>query len=261
MTERHARAPAADAKADAFKFSDVEARRQKELPNRRKGERTRDSLKLAAIEVLGDIGYHDMRLSDICERADVSPATFYIYFENKTVITVEVLTEFLDALYDMEQLPSTVNTPFGVIRDANRRWLRAARANSGLFRCVYQLGDEIAEFNQLMQRVNYRWYRRVAASVAKRVPGADPGEAVVLLAAYGLGAILDEIARKLVVYPDPHFLAALEDERLTDDDLAEFLSVLWFRAIYGTNPPDELQSGAAQKLKKIVLQPGAKAAK
>ncbi len=243
-------------RADAFKFSDVEARRQRELPNRRKGERTRDALKLAAIEVLGDTGYHDMRLSDICERAQVSPATFYIYFENKTVITVEVLTEFLDALYDMEQLPGTVNTAFGVICSANRRWLRAARANSGLFRCVYQLGDEIPEFNQLMQRANFRWYKRVAASVAKRFPGADPGESVVLLAAYGLGAILDEIARKLVVYPDPHFLAALEDERLSDDDLAEFISVLWYRAIYGANPPDALKSPTAQKLRKIVLQPG-----
>ena len=51
----------------------------KNAPKRTKGARTKDALKLGAIKVLDDVGYHAMRLSDICEVAGVSGATFYLY--------------------------------------------------------------------------------------------------------------------------------------------------------------------------------------
>src|ERR1700712_3561887 len=53
-------------------------------PKRTKGARTRDALKLGAIKMLDSVGYHAMRVSDICDAAGVSGATFYLYFTNKS---------------------------------------------------------------------------------------------------------------------------------------------------------------------------------
>src|SRR5690242_10782142 len=45
-----------------------------------KGQRTRFRLKIAAIAALAEVGYQDLKVSDVCERAEVAQGTFYSYF-------------------------------------------------------------------------------------------------------------------------------------------------------------------------------------
>ena len=58
-------------------FATTLRRRQKNSGIRRKGERTRDRLKIAALQVLEERGYLKLRVSDVCKRARVSAAAFY----------------------------------------------------------------------------------------------------------------------------------------------------------------------------------------
>ena len=75
-------------------------------PKRTKGERTKEALKLGAIRVLDDVGYHAMRVSDLCEVAEVGSATFYLYFENKADITLQVLSDYL--AHGVDMLPEQI---------------------------------------------------------------------------------------------------------------------------------------------------------
>ena len=214
-------------------------------PKSTKGARTKDALKLGAIKVLDDVGYHAMRVSDICDAAGVALATFYLYFENKSDITLQVLSEYLEQGVDLLTTRDGARTPFEAIRAANLRWLQVTRANAGLSRCIMQLGDEEPGFRELTHSTNRAWYERIAASFARRFPGAVSAD-VALLAAYCLGAMMDEMARKLVVYPDPALLDVAGRIAPDDEAMADFLTVLWYRALYGSAPADPSLGEAAR---------------
>jgi len=226
-------------------------------PKRTKGERTKDALKVGAIRVLDDVGYHAMRVSDVCEKAEVGSATFYLYFENKADITLQVLTEYL--AWSAELLPEREAgaSAFDTIRATNHRWLQAGRANAGLLRCVLQLGDEEPGFRELVHRSNRTWYERIARSIVRRAPEGAMSEDAALLASYSLGAMMDEMARKLIVYPDPDLLALTGRAAPTDIELAEFFAVLWHRTLYGSLPITSEVSPVARSMAGLDLRPDA----
>jgi len=226
------------------KYSEILEQRQQRATTRRKGERTRDRLKLAAVRLLDDNGYRDMRVSDICDHAGVSVATFYIYYTNKTDITTEVLTEFLRTIFDIAEEDGPYRSSFEAIYKANLGWLATVRANAGLLRCLLQLSDETPEFAELSQEANHQWYQRVAARIGRLTDGYEP---ISLLAAYSLGSMIDELCRRLFVAADPHLVELVKRVAPTDEALAEFMAVIWYRAVYATNP-DGVASPAATDL-------------
>jgi hypothetical protein len=73
-------------------------------------------------------------------------------------------------------------------------------------------------------------------------------EEVALLAAYALGAMMDEMARKLVVYPDPALEVLTGKIARSDEEIADFLTVLWYRALYGGAPAGAKLTGAAKAI-------------
>lgn len=227
-------------------FRDVVAERQRTHLAPTKGERTRERIFLAAIDVLNEIGYRDMKVSDVCERAKVTAPVLYLYFENKLALTTEVLQAFLDDFLagrpDADR--SASRSAYEAIYAANRDWISAARQNAGLVRCLLQLADDEPAFARLFADANDRWYRRISASVLHRFPGARIREGDVRLAAYALGGMLDELMRKLFTAGDPHLAALVAEVTPSDDDFARFVSLLWYRALYASDP-DEVRSPLA----------------
>jgi AcrR family transcriptional regulator len=232
----------------------------KNAPKRTKGARTKDALKLGAIKVLDDVGYHAMRLSDICEVAGVSGATFYLYFENKSDITLQVLSEYSAHFEKGIAMPPggpRARTPFGAMRAANLHWLAVIRANAGLSRCIMQLGDEEPGFRELVHRTNREWYERIAASITRRFPAGAVSKEVALLAAYSLGAMMDEMARKLIVYPDPALLELTGKVAPSDGEIADFFTVLWHRALYSGQPIEGDIGHAAREIANLKVEAAA----
>lgn len=223
-------------------------------PPPQKGARTRERLKIAAAEVLEEKGYLATKAGDVAARAGVAEGSFYIYFKDKTDATITVLTTLLD---EFVLLPSdsdeSSDHPFEGIRRANRRWIAVARANPGLMRCVLQLGDENADFAAVVQRSNRTWFGHVARRVARRRGAID--QAPTLFAVYLLGAMMDELLRKLIVYPDRDFLALLQTLHGDDDMIADATSVMWLRILY---PQESLPRNLPRAVKAFanVLLPG-----
>lgn len=209
------------------------ARRLETDPPKRKGERTRERFKLATASVLERAGYNAMRVSDITQAAKSSDGSFYMYFTDKKDVALTVLREFLEGmqLVGVKQAGQE-HAPFESIHYANASWIATVRANAGLMRSVFQMSDEDGDFSDLVHSTNRAWYERVARSVVKNHPqgAVDPDAA--LFAAWALGSMMDEIMRRVVVYPDAHLIRFLEKAAPGQDDLAMALSVIWFRVLY-----------------------------
>ena len=222
---------------DDLSFANHLKREAASDPYRRKGQRTRDALRLAAIEVLDEVGYHDMRLSDVCERGGVSPASFYQYFDDKREVTLSVVEEFVQFAYQRLFAPpdSSYRDAFAAIAYSNLRWLQVNRANPGLMRCILQLTDGEPEFARDFQRFSHKLHKAIAVGMLRRLNGAEKDLPAALFLAYALGSMMDEVARRAIIHPNISFLSTIE--QVGDDEaLAEALAVIWHRAIYGRNP-------------------------
>lgn len=238
--------------AHAFtSYADYLAHQIATEPKRRKGDRTRTLLKYGAVKVLDSVGYHAMRVSDICDAVGVAAATFYLYFENKEAITRVVLTDYIEAAMTMMANGPAEASAFAAIRAANLKWIKITYANAGLTRCILQLGDEAPDFRDLVHSSNRRWYEAIAQSLLHdQVDGAAQRD-VALLTAYALGGMMDEMARKLVIHPDPMLVALKDRLAESEEDLAEFLAVLWYRALHGSVPDNQDMGAAARSAAKL----------
>ena len=223
------------APAPARRFPDWVAQQQRLDGARRKGERTRDRIRLAAVHLLDEIGYRDLTVADICARADVTPPVLYLYFANKQALMTDVLREFLDDFLARGD-GSAGATAFESIHGANLTWIGLARENAGLMRCLVQLSDDVPEFAALFANASDSWYRRIARSVVRRFPSAAADEASIHFIAHAMGAMMDEVTRKLFSGNDPHLQALTQTIAPTDEALARLLSVIWYRALYAADP-------------------------
>jgi|SRR5579859_7854466 len=220
-------------------------RRLRESPPQQKGLRTRERLKIATAKVLERSGYHAMRVVDISSTAKLAEGSFYIYFSDKTDAALTVLKELLEEFVTLEVHTQPKHEPFEAIRIANRRWIAVCRENAGLMRCILQLGDEDSTIAELAQRTNRAWFERVAQGSARRRGGVDD-TATALLAAYLLGGLMDELVRKLMIYPDAPFLELLAKLKADDESIADAASVIWLRVFHpSAKPPKDLPPAAA----------------
>lgn len=216
----------------------------RENPPKQRGLRTRERLKIAAARALESKGYHALRVADVTAGAEVAEGSFYVYFTDKTDVALTVLTELLEDFFKLDAKATSDRSAFEAIRQTNRRWLAVCRANAGLMRCILQLGDEEPELSRLSRRTNRVWYDRVARSLKRR--RSNVGTAPALFAVYLLGGMMDELVRKLIIYPDSEFHALLDELKADDDAVADAASVLWLHIFHPEEaPPDDLPRAAA----------------
>lgn len=216
-------------------FRDWITKRQDNGEAKRKGQRTRDRIWLATADLLNEVGYHDLKVSDICEKANITPPVLYLYFDSKHTLTKEILSEFLQDF--MSRVTSvSVSTAYQSIYQANLRWLRLARENTGLMRCLLQFSQDEPEFAQLFAATSNEWYLRIAKNVTNRYPPAQKEQLQINMIIYTLGGMMDDLTRKLFADRDPNFVKLVAQTAPTDEDLANFTSVVWYRALYGCDP-------------------------
>lgn len=67
---------------------------------RKKDDEKEKSIKEAVIRLILEEGFHGTSISKIAKRAGVSPATVYIYFENKEVMLQDIYNEYAEEIFD-----------------------------------------------------------------------------------------------------------------------------------------------------------------
>ena len=119
-------------------------------------------------------------------------------------------------------------------------------------RCIFQLGDEDPDFAFSVQRTTRGWYERIARNIRFDRRHADSKS--VLLAIYFLGSMMDEIIRKLIVFPDREFHDLLSTWEADDEAIADAASLIWMR-VFDPNAksPDDIAPAAMNFTKKYKI--------
>jgi AcrR family transcriptional regulator len=109
-----------------MRASSSESRRAGQAPTgRRAGRDVRELLVASAAEVFARDGFHASRVSDIVRGAGVAQGTFYLYFETKQAVFVELVERFFERVL-AETLsahdPCAANTHEQVVAQVRRMW-------------------------------------------------------------------------------------------------------------------------------------------
>jgi len=196
-----------------------------------RGQKRRELIKAATRSVLERVGYHAMKVTDVATEAGVAAGLFYHYFSDLETVTREVLSDYL------EELATTPHPEpqdrFDVIFIPTLVWAKAYKEHPGLMRCLVQVADEVPEFRALWNEHNATWSRRIAKSIARRLPAGPANENFSLSIAYALGAMVDGLVTEVYVHRNGDLRKLLKSPR----EAAELLSAIWYRALYLENPP------------------------
>ncbi len=215
------------------RYSDAVGDDLRTAPPRLKGERTRRRLEWVALKVLENAGYSGMRVIDVAQEAKVSLGTFYVYYPNKRDIAAKVLLDFGETLYREGASAATGRTAYEAILLTNKFFVHAYDQNRGLIRCLVQLDDSDAQFQEQWRSIRYSWIGRIAGSIAKRKRPETLPFALCFQIANALEGMVFHFLYDLFVREEPQLKHYAQDL----DEVAELLSLLWYRALFAVNPP------------------------
>ena len=215
------------------------------MPTTNRGRATRERLKEALSVLLQRNSFHEIRLEDIASEAGVRVSLIYHYFRSRTDIMHEVLSDMLeDFRADISSRPR--EEPLEAIRYANQRMVALYVGNPGAMRCMLEAHEDLAPLSQMWRDLTLSWNRRVARSIARQFPKAFTSNAGYLSLAYALGGMVDNFLYEYYVLGNP----ALREAHPTEENVTEFLTVMWHRALYLQNPGAELGK-ASRSLRRI----------
>ena len=133
------------------------AGRIEEDKNLAKGERRKLKLLLAAAEILQEGSYHKMRIADIIEKAKVARGTFYIYFEDKSDIALQVLSDFRRQMLSSRQVNMSGKDWRNKVYLTNLYFAEVYQMNAGLLQAFYQFVDEADDFRRMRHEKEREW--------------------------------------------------------------------------------------------------------
>ena len=199
-------------------------------PLERKGERTRARITEAATLILATEGYHGLKVLDVCASARVSAGTFYTHFTDRNALCEEVLLRVISGLTEDVLVPGAQDAdPFPAILETNTRYIQLFVSAGPLNRAVQQLVDGSDRVRAAWQEANHKIATHIAHGVARRT-----GDAPDLAAAFAAQAMLDGVLLQYFAWEDDHVREAFGDP----EALAFRISVLWYRLLYRSDPPE-----------------------
>jgi AcrR family transcriptional regulator len=171
-----------------------------------KGSRTRARIVEAAKAVFQERGIGDARVADIADRAGLSPAAFYHYFDSKDEVLLEVAQSLEDRLGAHSVMDSGLldrTTRMGVrarLRSSTRRYLAVYRDESGIMGVVEQASRDRAQVREARFECQ-RLYAMRAEDAIRRLQAAGLADRTVdpAIAAPALGAMVNRFAELWLV--------------------------------------------------------------
>jgi len=120
---------------------------------RRKDDEKEKSIKEAVIKLILEQGFHGTSISKIAKEAGVSPATVYIYYENKEVMLQDIYLEYSEEIF--EYLLSKLNNQMDgqqLIEILVRGYYTYIQENGEIFHFVDQFSSCPALASQCSER-------------------------------------------------------------------------------------------------------------
>jgi AcrR family transcriptional regulator len=211
-----------------------------------RGLATRDRLKAAARRVLDRKGYSQMTVADVTKEAGVAAGLFHRYFPDLRTLTVELLNEVMEELGDTARIEEGVTRGdwMGRIHSHIAPSVANHALRPGLVRAMNQLADESPAFRAQLRNFYQAQLELLSKQMPRLFPQAGLTPAESLLIAYALGGISEAALRERYILRNPAF----RDLKLTPEEMADWLAVLFYRALFATNPPPGRLPRAARLL-------------
>ncbi len=200
-----------------------------------RGRATRDRLKAAARRVLDRKGYSQMTVADVTREAGVAAGLFHRYFPDLQTLTVELAGEALEELADTTRIEHGITRGDWMGRIHSHVALSVAHHSRrpGLVRAMNQLAEESPAFRARLRGFYQSQLELLAAQMPRMFPEAKLTPAEALLLAYALGGISEVALWERYILRNP----ALRDLDLSPEEMADWLAVLFYRALFAVNPP------------------------
>lgn len=202
-----------------------------------KGEQARKKLKRAALNVLERVGYHDMRVSDVTTEAGVAAGLFYHYFKDLKSLTVEVMTDYVAESGNLEIIEKDIAKGdwYERIYVYNLLVAKSYASRPGLMRALLQLADNDQAFSAVLRKSYIDQLKWLVKLMPGLFPEAKLSEHEALMVTYTLAASSEVVLRDYYINQDPELTA----EKLNVEEIAELLSVMFYRGLFLKNPPEE----------------------
>lgn len=208
-----------------LKFADELAQRAAVRPMR-KGERTQALLRWATSVVIEERRSADIPIELIAERAGVSRAAFYQYFESSLAVVGDVLLEFQRSLISRMDAVERGPDAYGSILATHRMYVPYYAVNAALIEAIRQLHGAMPALYAEKDAVNEVWARRIANSAARaKQIKVTPA---LLLEVYALQSMVDDLLRQVYVLGNDNITKLAPDQ----ETLITVVSDLWYRALY-----------------------------
>jgi len=205
-----------------------------------KGERTKRRIMAATRKVLEEKGYLDTRIEDIAQTAGVAKGTLYLYFKDKKALIMEVWKEFLEEGAREMRSQRRRDDPFLDVYGPNVAYARIVFENAGLLRACVQFMFVHPEAFKAWSESTREWLTRVEGAMDRRLGRGRTDETARILTTYAMSWMIDGILWSVLTLDHPRFREAVQ----SPEQVAETLSVLWHRAVYGKDPDPELLESA-----------------
>jgi len=168
------------------------------LPATSRGQRTRNKLLDAAEQVFGEQGYENASIVEITRTAGVAQGTFYVYFESKKSIFIELVDTLGTALRrSLAEAVKGMDSRLQMEREGFRTFLEFIESHKQMYKIIRQ-----CEF--VDEEVYRAYYRRMAEGYVKGLKGAmREGEFQKLhpeAIAYALMGIFDFLGMRWVLW-------------------------------------------------------------
>ena len=143
-----------------------------------RGRRTMAKLRAAAKQAFAELGWQGTRVQDIVERAGVSHGTFYTYYDNRSSVLIDLVTDTMAAFITLVSEPWEGADPRDALERVIGGILDTYDEDDAVLQTWMQVSRESEEFGALYLDLRQRFVDRITEQLEMVVAAAGRSEVV-----------------------------------------------------------------------------------
>jgi len=203
--------------------------------------RSRELLKEATRAALNERGFRSLRVQDVTARAGLASGLFYRYFRDLGAAVAEVCASVFDELLQQTRGLTDFSDPYAWIYGSHLAAVGVFARNPGVLACFFGLAADYPEFDAIWKRNAHDWNLQVAKFLQEVAGFTKPS-------AERMGFVLGAMTEGVIYQELIRHTEDLVNLGRRPEEIAEVISVMWYRAIFLRNPPTDRLRAPGRKV-------------